>query len=114
MPTTLETRNGRQLLARENPYDPGECADCGKHVDPNDPELYTRLANTGLEPRTDEQGLRDDEELALRGSTSSMGSETGETEAPEQSVNADAGVWDGSCYHCGASAERVGRPAAAS
>jgi hypothetical protein len=114
MPTSIETRDGRRLLEREHPQESGECADCGKHVDPNDPELYTRLANTGLEPRTDEQGLRDDEELAVRGTSYSMGSETGETRAPEQSVNADAGVWDGSCYHCGASAGRVGRPAAAS
>jgi hypothetical protein len=114
MPTSIETRNGRRLLERENRTDPGECAECGKHVDPNDPELYTRLANTGLEPRTDEQGLRDDEELAVRGTSYSMGSETGETETREQSVNADAAVWDGSCYHCGASAERVGRHAEAS
>jgi hypothetical protein len=112
MATSIETRNGRQLLERDNRNDPGECADCGKHVDPNDPELYTRLANTGLEPRIDEQGLRDEEELALRGNFSAMGSETAETR--EQSVNADAAVWDGSCYHCGAAPDRVGRTASAS
>lgn len=115
---------------RERHTDPGTCADCGKHVDPNDPALYTRLTQTGLESRTDELGLRDDEELAVRGNFAAMGGEMlddspggrlEETRAPaasnprrasEESVNADAAVWDGSCYHCGAPADRVGRAAA--
>ena len=121
------TPDGRRLGARASHQDAGECADCGKHVDPGDPALYTRLTQTGLEPRTDERGLRDDEELASRGTSSSMGGETiddspgcawSKTRAPgdensqdedDAPLNADAASWDGSCYHCGASADRVGK-----
>jgi len=126
---TTQRPAGREFEPRESVRDAGTCADCGKHVDPNDPELYTRLTSR-MDVRTDEQGLRDDEELAVRGSSTSMGGETlddspgrrlEDTRAPatgaprrdgEESVNADAAVWDGSCYHCGAAPDRVGRLAA--
>jgi hypothetical protein len=115
------TSDGRNLRERANPTDPGYCADCGKKVDREEAAVYTRLADTGLEPRVDERGLRDDEELALRATTTSMGSETLDDSAsrpmhenpePETPLNADATVWDGSCYHCGAAPNRVGVPEA--
>jgi hypothetical protein len=116
-----KTSDGREIRERQDYSLPGHCAECGQHVDPYDPAVWSHLTDTGLEERTDGYGLRDDEELAVRGESQSMGSETlddspggrlGDTPAPGEHTRESLKArvrWDGSCIFCGAAADRVGQ-----
>jgi hypothetical protein len=113
-----KTRDGKEIHERQDYSMPGHCAECGHHVDPYDPSLWDNLEEAGTDRHFDGQkdghSRRDDEHSAVKAETDSMGSETLDDfpggRFPRTRGDLKARLrWDGSCFYCGAPADRVGQ-----